>query len=180
MSWLDSIRKPRRMAFDTREVMAGASLSWVQAYLMGAAQAYGSNDDDATVLVLAHRAVPIGLGNDMWARMNWGETEKLKDPTTGETTKRNPFIGYRTGDKYSMVSADGGLDTLIAKGTIVLACNNAFSGLVGMLATREKISRDDARKIALAALVPGVILMPNGVFAVGAAQNGGCGVLAVR
>lgn len=180
MSWLNRIRKPRRLAFDAREIAGGASLSWVQAYLVGANEAYGSNDDDATVLVLAHRAVPIGLGDDMWARMGWGETEKLKDPTSGETTKRNPFIGYKQGDKFSMIGADGGLDALIAKGTVVLACNNAFSGVVAMLANKEKISRDDARKAALAALVPGVTLMPNGVFAVGAAQNGGCGVLAVR
>jgi hypothetical protein len=180
MSWLNRIRKPRRMAFDTREIMAGASLGWVQGYLMGAAEVYGSNDDDATVLILAHRAVPIGLGDDMWTRMNWGETEKLKDPTTGEPTKRNPFISYKTGDKFSMVGADGGLDTLITKGTVVLACNMAFTGMVNMLANKEKISRDEARKAALAALVPGVILMPNGIFAAGAAQNAGCGVLAVR
>jgi hypothetical protein len=180
MSWLNRIRKPRRMAFDTREVSGGASLSWVQAYLMGATEAYGSNGDDATVLILAHASVPIGLGDDMWNRMNWSETNKLKDPTTGEPTKRNPFINYKTGDKFSMVGADGGLDTLIAKGTVVLACNMAFSGIVAMLASKEKIPRDDARKIALAALVPGVTLMPNGIFAVGAAQNAGCGVLTVR
>jgi hypothetical protein len=56
----------------------------------------------------------------------------------------------------------------------------AFTGIVNMLANREKISRDEARAAAVAALVPGVILMPNGIFAVGAAQNGGCGVLTVR
>ena len=180
MSWLNRIKKPRRMAFDSREVMGGAALSWVQAYLTGAAEAYGSNDDDATVLILAHRAVPLGLGDDMWARMTWGETEKLKDPTSGEPAKRNPFINHKTGDKFSMVGADGGLDALIAKGTVVLACNMAFTGIVNMLANREKISRDDARKAALAALVPGVTLMPNGIFAAAAAQNGGCGVLTVR
>jgi hypothetical protein len=180
MSWLDRIKKPRRMAFDTREVMAGAALGWVQGYRSGAAEAYGSNDDDATVLILAHASVPIGLGDDMWARMNWGETQKLKDPTTGETTKRNPFIGYKQGDKFSMVGAEGGLDTLIAKGTVVLACNVAFTGITIMLANKEKISRDEARTAALAALVPGVILMPNGIFAVGAAQNAGCGVMTVR
>ena len=50
MSWLDRIKKPRRMSFDTRDISGGASLSWVQAYLMGATEAYGNNDDDATVL----------------------------------------------------------------------------------------------------------------------------------
>jgi hypothetical protein len=96
MSWLERILKPRRMAFDTREVSGGASLSWVQAYLSGAAEAYGSNDDDATVIILAHTAVPIGLGDDMCARMNWGETQKLKDPTTGEITKQNGGCGVLT------------------------------------------------------------------------------------
>jgi hypothetical protein len=181
MSWTERVKKkPRRIAFDTNEIQGGASLSFVQSYLMGAAEAYGSNDDDAVVLVLRHASVPIALGDDLWARLSWGETQKLKDPTTGETAKRNPFINYKSGDRFSMVSADSTLEALISRGVTVLACNMAFTGVVGMLANREKISRDEARKQALASLVPGVTLMPNGVFAVGAAQNAGCGCITVR
>jgi hypothetical protein len=42
-----------------------------------------------------------------------------------------------------MGRADSEVDTLIAKGTVVLACNMAFSGIVAMLANKEKTSRDE-------------------------------------
>jgi hypothetical protein len=180
MSWTDRIKTRYRMAFDTNEVMGGTPLSWVAAYLSGAAEAYGSTKDVSTVLVLRHAAVPIALGDDIWQRMAFGETQKLKDPTTGEVARRNPFINFKVGDTHSPVGADATLDHLIANGTVVLACNSAFSGYVGMLAQKEKLNRDEARKQMLATMVPGVILMPNGIYAVGAAQDAGCGCLVVR
>ena len=180
MSWVDRVQKSKRMAFDTNQILEGNALSFVAAYLDGARQAYGSTKDVATVLVLRHSSVPIALGDDIWARMTWGETQKLKDPTTGEITKRNPFINFKTGDRFSPVGETATLDRLIANGTIVLACNVAFTGVTAQLANREKITRDEARKQALASMVPGVILVPNGIFGVGAAQDAGCGCIVVR
>ncbi len=95
-------------------------------------------------------------------------------------TALNPFIGYKQGDKYSVIGADGGLDTLISRGTIVLACNNALGGMIYQLSQKEKISRDEARKQVLATLVPGVYVMPTGVFAIAAAQDAGCSCCVVR
>ena len=116
----------------------------------------------------------------MWRRLGLGESLKLKDPTTGEVAQRNPFIGYKAGDKHSMIGATGGLDTLISEGTIVLACNRALTGNAYRLASREKIDREQARKELMASLVPGVYVVPNGVFGVCAAQEAGCGYITVR
>lgn len=179
MSWRERIKTPYRMAFDTADVLGGMSLAWVTAYRSGADEVYGPGQT-STVLCLRHSSLPIALGDDMWNRLRLGEGLKLKDPTSGEITTRNPFINYKAGDKYTMVGKDGALDSLIASGTIVLACNSAFSGYVGMLAQREKLATDEARRQALASLVTGVILMPTGVFAVGAAQDAGCACLVVR
>src|SRR4051812_32785248 len=51
MSWVQRVNKPKRMAFDTFEVASGMGPAWVDAYLSGAAEAYGSTDDINTVLV---------------------------------------------------------------------------------------------------------------------------------
>ena len=179
MSWLQRVNRRRRTVFDTNEVSGGAGLAFVAAYLQGARDAYG-DPDASTVLVHRHASVPIVLGDVIWRRLALGESLKLKDPTTGETAQRNPFIGYREGDKFSPTGADSGLDTLMKNGTIVLACNRALTGYAYQLAAKEKIERDQAKKELFAAIVPGVYVVPNGVFGVCAAQEAGCGYITVR
>jgi hypothetical protein len=179
MSWLERINKRRRMVFDTNEVSGGAGLGYVVSYLAGATQAYG-DPDASTVLVHRHASVPIVLNDDMWKRMGLGEKLKLKDPTTGETAQRNPFIGYKKGDAHSMTGPEAGLDTLMAKGTIVVACNLALSAQAYMLSQKEKTPIEQAKKELFASLIPGVFVVPNGVFGVCAAQEKGCGYITVR
>ena len=179
MSWLQRINKRRRMVFDTFEVQGGAGLAFVASYLEGAEQAYG-DPDASTVLVHRHLSVPIVMGDDIWRRMALGESLKLKDPTTGEPAQRNPFVGYRAGDRFSPTGASAGLDVLMQKGTIVLACNRALTGYANQLANKEKIDRAQALKEMKANLIPGVYVVPNGVFGVCAAQEANCGYIAVR
>jgi intracellular sulfur oxidation DsrE/DsrF family protein len=180
MSWLGRIDKRRRTVFDTYEVSGGAGLAYVGAYLSGAAQAYGPDIDASTVLVHRHASVPVVIGDDVWKRLALGESLKINDPTTGEPALRNPFINYKQGDRHSMTGANGGLDTLIAKGVIVLACNIALGGYASRLATKESIPREEARKQLMASLVPGVYVVPNGIFGVCAAQEANCAYIAVR
>src|SRR3954471_2821211 len=116
MSWLQRINKRRRMVFDTNDVAGGAGLAFVAAYLEGAKQSYG-DPDASTVLVHRHVSVPIVMGDETWRRLGLGESLKLKDPTTGEVAMRNPFIGYKPGDKFSMTGGDAGLDVLMKNGT---------------------------------------------------------------
>ena len=179
MSWLERIDRRRRTVFDTNDVSGGAGLAFVAAYLDGARQAYG-DPDASTVLVHRHTSVPIVMGDEMWRRLGLGESLKLKDPTTGEVAQRNPFIRYRQGDKFTMTGAQSGLDVLLRNGTIILACNRAITGYAGMLANKEKIDRTQAMTELKAALIPGVYLVPNGVFGVCAAQEAGCGYITVR
>jgi hypothetical protein len=65
------------------------------------------------------------------------------------------------------------LDKFIARGGIALGCNLAFADCVELVKSKENVSEAEARKQALAFLVPGVILQPSGVFAVIRAQEAG-------
>jgi hypothetical protein len=181
MSWRQRVTHARRTVFDTNEVQAGAGLGFVAAYLEGVREAYGPADGEASaVLVLRHQSVPIALDDAMWMRMGWGESLKLKDPSTGETALRNPFVRYATEDRFGMLGADGGLEDLVRRGTVVLACNRALGAVSRNLAAKESLAVDEARRQVMAAVLPGVYVMPNGVFAVCTAQELGCGYIAVR
>jgi len=174
MSWLQRVNKRRRMVFDTSDVNEGMGLSFVAAYLQGAADAYG-DPDASTVLVHRHASVPVVLNDEMWKRLGIGESLKMKD-SKGEFFQKNPFLSHNQTEKDGYDS----VDKLMEKGTIVVACNRALTGRAFTLAQKEKISRDEARKQLFAAVIPGVYVVPNGVFGVCAAQEVGCGYITVR
>ena len=176
MSWLQRVNKRRRMVFDTMEVAEGMGLNFVAAYLQGAADAYG-DPDASTVLVHRHASVPVVLNDEMWKRLAIGESLKMKNPKTNEFVQNNPFLSK---NQWEPGGLDWSVDGLMAKGTIVVACNRALSARAYTLASKEKISREEARKQLFAAILPGVYVVPNGIFGVCAAQEAGCGYIAVR
>jgi intracellular sulfur oxidation DsrE/DsrF family protein len=176
MSWLQRVNKRRRMVFDTSDVSDGMGIAFVAAYLQGAADAYG-DPDASTVLVHRHASVSVVLNDDMWKRLGLGESHKMKDSKSGEFVQVNPFLSK---NQKTQDFAEGTLDKLMEKGTIVVACNRALTARAFTLANKEKISRDEARKQLFAAIIPGVYVVPNGVFGVCAAQEVGCGYITVR
>ena len=95
---------------------------------------------------------------------------------TGKKARRNPFLSTSNPKdaKYGMIWPDGGIDSLIGRGVIALACNMALFRLVSMIAKKDGLETKAAREKALANLVPGVIVMPSGIFAVARAEQAGC------
>ncbi|HJU64121.1 MAG TPA: hypothetical protein VJ596_00530 [Gemmatimonadaceae bacterium] len=174
-SWVSRLKGKHKQVFDAPEIANGTVLHQARTYMKGYEVVYGATDADmSAVLVIRHAAVPMVLGDELWERHDFGREHKLKDPATGQRTRRNPFINVKPGDRYSMVWPDGALDTLLARGVTVLACNLALMGVAGMIAQKEKLDNEAARSRLLANLVPGVIIMPSGIFAVARAQEAGC------
>ncbi len=178
MTWASRVTGKYRMAFDAPEVKDGISLHQARSFLAGYAQVYGLKDADlSAVLIIRHAAVPMVLGDALWDDGAFGEKEKLKDPVTGEPTKRNPFINIPAGAQHALSWPDGALDNLMARGVIVLACDLALGNVAGQIAARKKIPRTDARQLITDHILPGVVRMPSGIFATCHAQGVGCGLM---
>lgn len=176
MSWVDRITAQHREVFDAPEIAEGTVFNQARRYLGGFHEVYGTRDADLNaVLVVRHKAIPMVLDDPIWARYDFIAKEtKLKDPTTGAATRRNPFLHPRSDDRHAYVWADGGLDTLIKRGAIVLACNVALMGLARIIAKRTTQPLDAVRGELRHGLVSGVTLMPSGIFAVTRAEEAGC------
>ena len=176
MTWVDRIQRARhRQVFDAPGIAEGTALNNAMVWLNGYSEVYKTTDADmAAVLVFRHHGLPVVLNHDMWARLKLGDEDKLKDPTTGEPTRRNPFVNLKAGDKNLMTFPEGGLDALIARGAIVLCCNLALMRQAGQLAKAEGIPREKAQQAMIDAVLPGVIRMPSGVFATSRAEEAGC------
>lgn len=186
MSWVDRITGPHRMVFDAPEIASGTVLHQARNWMTGTAEVYGAKEAEIhAVLVIRHGAVPMVLPDSYWEKYDLAtqiaeqseDKEPLKDPTTGEPTKRNPYINYKQGDRHWSTWPDAGLDTLIGRGAIVLACHLALRGMASGFARRDERPVNEVYAELRANLLPGVTVMPNGIFAVGRAQAAGCGYI---
>jgi hypothetical protein len=188
VSWVARVERAKhREVFDAPEVADGMALNHASLYLRGYADVYQTTDADmAAVIVYRHQGIPAVLNDDMWSRLKLGERTKVKDPATNEFALRNPYLKLKPADAAAPLAPApeggggggnaplSGLDSLIARGVIVLCCNLALMRHGGMLARAENMSVENARAAVIAALVPGVIRLPSGIFAVARAQEAGC------
>jgi hypothetical protein len=185
MSWVQRVTGAHRQVFDAPEVADGTVLHQASTWMRDYATVYGTKDGDmSAVLVVRHAAIPIVLNDTLWERLELGrrigeaapDEQPVKDAASGEPARRNPFLNANTkgGEPHALVWPDGGLDTLLSRGAIVLACNLALRRPISMLVEAEKMPAAEARRTVLANLVPGVVVMPSGIFAVTRAQEAGC------
>jgi hypothetical protein len=131
----------------------------------------GPKDTAGAVLVLRHFAMPIALEDSLWTKYKIGEALKIADPSTKQIASRNPYLKTKPG---VLLADDMAIDRLIGRGVIVGACNVALTVLSGMFAANAGVSADQAKQEWTAGLLPGVTLLPSGVWGVNRAQEHGC------
>ncbi|MES2305246.1 MAG: hypothetical protein V4558_07050 [Gemmatimonadota bacterium] len=176
MTWTDKLTGKYRAVFDSPEASEGAALFRAIVWQDHYKAVYGTDPKEMTpVVVFRHAAIPLVMNDAYWERFEVGKETKIRDAKGKKWTKVNPIRAAPAGSppaasKYT-------LETFLANGGIVLACNMAFSEIVGAFMKADKLKRDEARKKALEQLIPGVILQPSGVFAALRAQQGGCAYL---
>ena len=171
MSWVDQVAKPHKVVFDAPEVSDGGAL-WRSVMLRAEYnEVYGTFADQiASVLVIRHLGIVMGMDHSFWADGKIGERTETK--SRGEFATRNP-VGPVAEDAREG-SERYTIPGFIADGGIVLGCGLAFNNMVVSRYRGEGISREEAREEALKHLLPGVILQPSGFFAVIRAQQAGC------
>jgi len=174
LSWTSRITGKHKAVFDVPEVDSGygvwrASL-WAKQYMevLGAAP-----KDLSTVLVLRHNGITLAMQQPFWDKYGIGKAKSAMHPITQQPTDRNPALLSSSRNEVPADFDAVALDKFIARGGIALGCNLAFADCVELVKSKENVSEAEARKQALAFLVPGVILQPSGVFAVIRAQEAG-------
>lgn len=171
-AWADKLTGTYRAVFDSPDIEDGTAVFNAYSFMKGFEDMYKVSDADVNaVVVIRHKAIPMILDDELWARYTLGEYAKVKDPTTGNWALRNPFWAPDPKDKSS---GDYALETLVKRGVILLGCALAARGFAGILASRTKDKPDAMFDELRRHLLPTVTLQPSGVFAVMRAQVAGC------
>lgn len=169
-AWLDKITGKHKQFFDGVEPNQGFALVFAWGWLNLNKEAYGLTDKDLTAVVgLRHFAMPFALSDAMWQKYKIGEAFKIDDPATKAPATRNPVLHA---DGVPFAGAE--LPTLVSRGVIFTACNVALTKISEKLSSGAGMTPEAAKAEWVAALQPGVTLVPIGVLAVNRAQEKGC------
>ena len=174
LKWPDRLTGKRKAVFDVAEVESGYGVFRAAVWASQCVEVLGDPPAGvSTVIVLRAHALVLALQQSFWDRYGVGRLRRVLHPVSMRDTARNPVL-MDASDGLPAPMVAGTLPQQLARGTTVLACNLALQAWIDAVREREKVTESEARKAAVAALVPGVILQPSGVLAAALAQQSGC------
>ncbi|MDU8887234.1 Tat (twin-arginine translocation) pathway signal sequence containing protein [Yeosuana sp. MJ-SS3] len=172
--WFKNIKGSHRIAYDGSTPHAGLPILWNWAFYLTNNET-GSPDSDITALtVLRHKAIPLALEDRLWKKYNLGEFFNVKDYTK-EFAVRNPYNEPKDGD-YP-INGPGGIKSLQERGAMFCVCNLALNVYSGFIAQGMSLDATEVYNDFLSGVLPGVQVVPSGVWALGRAQENGCGYI---
>jgi hypothetical protein len=174
LTWVNRITGKHRAIFDVPEVESGYGVWRLNAWANQYQQVLGAKPAEITgVLVLHHNGIVLAMQQAFWDKYGIGKAKNVTHPLTTQPTDKNPaLLGAKDGVPEPFAS--GSLPSQLQRGAIVLACNLALQDCVELIKAKDQVSDEAAHKLAVAMLVPGVVLQPSGVFAAVRAQQTGC------
>ncbi len=173
VDWTKKLTGKHKAVFDNAEIESGYGVWRAAAWARQHAEVFKVPMSDITPsIVLRHNAIALAMQQSFWDKYGIGAAKKVTHPLTQEPTDRNPvLLGEKDGVPAPFNQASQ--TNQLSHGVVVLACNLALQDCVDMISKTDKVDAAEARKRAIAYLVPGVILQPSGVFAVTVAQEAG-------
>jgi hypothetical protein len=175
-AWLNKIKGKHRIVFDATEPNGIMPLAWPRVYLMTNQQTGADPSDCTAVVVLRHEAIPYALNDSVWEKYKLGDATKINDPKTSAPAARNIFWQPAEGDFAipGIGNVNIGINQLMDDGVLFGVCSVAILVNSHVIAQKMNMDADTVHKDMLAGVLPGIQLLPSGVWGVGRAQEHNC------
>jgi intracellular sulfur oxidation DsrE/DsrF family protein len=174
--WFNKIKGKHRIVFDATRPHEILPFAWPKIFLLTNEKTGTPTKENSVVVVLRHDAIPYAFNNSMWAKYKFGELFKADDPLTKKPSERNPFWQPKVGDFNvpGLGNVAIGINELQQDGVMFCVCDMAMNVYSAVAAQQTNQQAADVKKEWTAALLPGIQVVPSGVWAVGRAQEHGC------
>jgi len=173
--WFKKIKGRHRIVYDGANANNGLPIIWNWAYYASNNQT-GSKDHEITAMtVLRHGATGIAFDNSIWEKYELGSYFKITDTHTQKPSVRNLYYEPKQGD-FPLPEVDG-IKNLQTRGALFCVCDLATKKLTKNMAAKMKLDPVDVYAEWISHLLPGIQLVPSGVWALGRAQEHGCGYI---
>jgi intracellular sulfur oxidation DsrE/DsrF family protein len=179
--WMKKINGKHRIVYDVTEPHHQFPFAWPRVFLL-TNEATGTPPGDCSVVViLRHNAIPFAMDHHLWEKYKFGEMFQVTDVNTKQTAEKNPFWKPAPGTyKFPGFGAVSiGINELQESGVQFLVCDAALT-VYSAVAAGNSGNAADVKKEWVAGVLPGIHVVPSGVWAVSRAQEKGCGYCFVR
>ncbi|HWB25451.1 MAG TPA: hypothetical protein VG738_08215 [Chitinophagaceae bacterium] len=175
--WFKQVKGKHRMVFDVTQPHEILPFAWPKVFLLTNEKTGTPAKDCSAVVVLRHEAIPYALEDRLWEKYKLGEVFKITDAKTKAPSLRNPFWKPQPGDYVApgLGAMHIGINELQDDGVMFCACDVAMTVYSAVLAAGLNQDAAEVKKDIVAGILPGVQPVPSGVWAVGRAQEHGCG-----
>lgn len=173
--WFEKVKGSHRIVYDGSTPHGGFPVVWTWAFYLTNNQTDTPDEDMTAVCVLRHSAIPYALNSDTWKKYELGKMFNINDNSTGQPSLRNTVYEPQEGDFILPVIQ--GIKDMQGRGAMFCACNLALQVYSSFAAQAMNLNPDDVYKDWLAGVLPGIQVVPSGVWALGRAQEKGCGYI---
>lgn len=174
-NWFKKIKGKHKIVYDGANANSGLPIIWNWAYYASNNQT-GSKDSEITAMtVLRHGATGLAYDNLIWEKYELGAYFKITDSHTQKPSIRNLFYEPKEGD-FPLPEVDG-IKKLQARGALFCVCDLATKKLSKTFAAKMKLDPAEVYTEWINHLLPEIQLVPSGVWALGRAQEHGCGYI---
>jgi len=170
-NWFNKITGKHKIVFDAVSANEGYPIIWPYTF-MSTNNATGTPDSELSVVViLRSKAIPLAFTDASWSKYKLGKLFKLVDYTTNSASERNLYWSPKPGE---MPEEGMAIKALQERGVMFCVCETAIGMTTRQYARTKGIDPLEVKKDWLTGLIPGVQLVPSGVWAVNRAQEHGC------
>jgi len=176
--WFSKVKgKKHKIVFDVPEPNGIFPFAWPRIFLVTNEKTGTASKDCGVVIILRHSAIGYAMENRLWEKYKFGEFFKADDPKTNKPSTRNPFW-QAPADDFQVPGFGAvpiAINDLQASGVMLCVCDAALTVYSAVAA--QTMGQDAAKVKAdwVSGLLPGIQVVPSGVWAVGRAQELGCG-----
>lgn len=166
-AWLKALTGKHRQLFHAHDKWTKGieySIRYKKAYPVE----YGVGPDEVNSVLAAHGKTGVTTYVDAaWEKYGFGKMFDVKDPKTKDTATRNVY--------YAGDDDNPGIREALAAGVVVLSCRTMLRGIASGLADQKKFgTKEEIERDLTASLIPGVVLVPAMIIAIGRAQEQRC------
>jgi len=175
-AWFNQVKGKHRMIFDVTRPHEIFPFAWPKVFGLTNAATGTPEKECGIVVVLRHDGITYAFEDNLWAKYKFGERFKADDPLTKAPATRNPFWKPKEGDFKLPGVGNVAIGINDLQESVVLFCVCDMAITVYSAATAQAMGLEAAavKKEWLAGLLPGIQVVPSGVWAVGRAQEHGC------
>ena len=174
--WFNQIKGKHKIVFDSTKPNGIFPFAWPRVFLLTNAATGTPEKNCSAVVVLRHEAICYAMEDSLWAKYNFGEVFDAGDPLTKKPATRNPFWKPKPGDfKVPGIGpVEIGINELQSNGVLFCVCNMALTVFSATVAEKMNLQAAVVKAEWMKGLLPGIEVVPAGVWAVGRAQEKGC------